>query len=238
MLSICIPVLPYDKKIVDITQECLYRIMQHTVSEHEIIVVINGGSVDYHPEIADVAKYYKKAIGNPSGWNRGLDDAKGDIICFMDNDVWVTEGWDRPLIERLQDRNVGIALPYVHRKEGDGFVPVDDNFQGCCIVTRRDVINLMQHPTNKDIVPGYGFDERFDPAYCEDTDFYLRARLLGFDRQTVKESVVQHHSGSTCTPVFGDIERVAIASRQKYEEKWKHLGKDPGGQYRCWTLWH
>lgn len=234
MISFCIPVLPYSKEIVDITNQTLERLHLFTESEFEICLCINGSSDYVHnldTDLADKIVNFEEPVGNPSGWNNAVLMAEGDIICFMDNDLWCDEGWDKPILEALKEQKLGIATPYLYwYKENVPTRFIDDNFQGCCMWMRRDTLETL----------GYAFDPRFDPAYAEDTDLFLRARLFGFDRQRIKGSTAFHWRGATCYKVFekyGGIEEVAKVSRKKYEDKWRHLGEHGGGSLKCWELW-
>lgn len=239
MLSLSIPIYPYSKEIVEITNECLERVQKYTVGEYELCLVINGGDYKDLLVIPKGAKtvYFKEPIGNPKGWNEGYKLATGDVICFMDNDIWVEERWDVGLTERIGNIGVGIVTPKVFRKNGDGWDFIDDNFQGCCIVIQRETLDMLEKNPPENVPPCYGFDERFSPAYAEDTDLFLRCRLSGLDRQRVDGSTVLHHSGATCYNIFNDIEDIAKPSRAAFEDKWRHLGTDENGNLKAWSLW-
>jgi GT2 family glycosyltransferase len=229
MISFCIPIYPYSQKIVSITNECLERIHLFTEGEFEICIAINGCPKEELTEsidlsLVDKVVQFDDTIGNPRGWNESYKLATGDIICFMDNDVLCDTSWDVNIVNALNQKTLGIATPFLWwYKEGARTELIDDNCQGCCMWLRRETLDTL----------GYAFDERFSPAYAEDTDLFLRNNLLGFNRERINGSRAFHHRGATCYTVFeeyGGIEEVAKVSRKKYEEKWQHLDN-------CWELW-
>ena len=249
MISICIPHYPYNDEINDICTESIRRLVEYTKVPYEIILAINGGVWYEVPDGPAVVLNYPDPIGNPSGWNVCLEQAIGDTIIFMDNDVWVEEGWAEPLIDLLKDPSIGIAIPDVERLDFDGKYHHTDNMQGCAIAMTRGTLEMLREPTELDPEPVYGFDSRFDPAYAEDTDLFLRVNLRGLRRCIASDSHVKHLSGQTCFNVFQDeiegdvrgLQAVAVRSRRKYEDKWKHLGSHMGSdrteQLQCWRLW-
>ena len=240
MLSICIPHLPFSAEINTIMDEALKRYQEHATVPYEICLVVNGGEYD-PPELDIPLKISKhtQPLGNPGGWNAAYDLSEGDVIAFMDSDVWVEPGWDAPLLDSLDDEVIGLVMPVIHRREPDGhYTVVADNAQGCALIMRRDVLDwLSEGPLPDERVPlCRGFDERFNPAYCEDTDLFLRLKLSGWRRRVEHKSHVLHLNGSTTHKYFKDYEAVAANSRERFELKWKHLGKK-FGRPNCWNLW-
>lgn len=110
MLSIIIPVYNQRKY----TANLLAQIPVLTVSEYEIIV-IDSVSTDETPQ--EIKKYenvrYIKSDTNlyvNGAWNLWVKEAKGEYICIMNNDLELTQWWDKPLIDNLKD-NILITSP-------------------------------------------------------------------------------------------------------------------------------
>lgn len=108
--SIIIPV--YNAEIS--LNRCLYSVLSQTFDDFEVIV-IDDGSQDKSHEIykafakqdARVKYIYQKNKGVSSARNRGLETAKGDYICFVDSDDFISstylETLHKVITENLYD---------------------------------------------------------------------------------------------------------------------------------------
>ena len=81
-----------------ITMLCLQNIVQYTnPDEYELILVDPAPQYpvrdDYKVLKIDKWVKPKKDPGYPAGMNMGAKMAKGDYLCFIQNDVFVNEGW-------------------------------------------------------------------------------------------------------------------------------------------------
>ena len=93
-ISVIIPV--YNK--ADYVQECLNTVREQTLKEIEIICV-NDGSTDNSAEIIEtnikedprVVLINKENGGAASARNKGLENARGEFVIFMDPDDWYPE---------------------------------------------------------------------------------------------------------------------------------------------------
>lgn len=208
MLSIIIPI--YNQ--LDMTAECITAIRENT-KDCEIIIVDNGsepafkapftGFIDLRIIRNDDNK------GFPIAVNQGIKEAKGSIICLLNNDVIVTPGWDEMLIEALDDYSIVGPItnyaagmqrtdisPYANipelygaaeawAKENDEYGVQDANFIiGFCMVFRKSLYDEIGE-----------FDESLWPCSGEEIDFCLRARQAGHKIGIVTACYV-HHEGS------------------------------------------
>lgn len=102
IVSVIVPVYnvePYLKK-------CLNSILSQTYKEFELILVDDGstdncGNIcdDYKKRDARVRVIHKENGGLISAWKTGLENARNELIMFVDSDDWV----DHTIIERLLD---------------------------------------------------------------------------------------------------------------------------------------
>ena len=76
--------------------KCIESVINQTYSDWELIL-INDGSTDLSGDIANayalqderIKVIYQENQGVSSARNRGLDEVKGEYICFIDSDDWV-----------------------------------------------------------------------------------------------------------------------------------------------------
>ncbi len=89
MISVIVPVYNVEKYI----RECLDSILSQTISSFELILV-DDGSTDNSGQICDeyaqkddrIRVFHKENGGLSSARNKGLDEVRGDYICFVDSD--------------------------------------------------------------------------------------------------------------------------------------------------------
>jgi GT2 family glycosyltransferase len=174
----------------------------------EVVVIDNGSPVTV-PLTARVHRLDDNR-GVASGWNAGIALARGPVICVLNSDCMVTDGWDEALFEAATTGR-RIAFPYTDHCDGKGFRRPDQaGTAGWCFALHRDVF--------EEIGP---FDERFNPAYCEDTDYWHRAWELGIELSPVPAARVVHARRTSADP---GADLLLTAHRHLYG--WKH-GVEP-----------
>lgn len=111
MITIIVPFYNTEKYL----EECLTSIKSQTFSDYECLM-IDDGSTDSSREIAskflDDPRFKllnKEHIGFPKAKNLGLDNAKGDYICFIDSDDFVNEHYLEYLYNSLVITNSDIS---------------------------------------------------------------------------------------------------------------------------------
>ena len=160
-------------------------------------------------------------------------EARGEFLCFLNNDVFVEGDWLMPMLDVLREReNVGMvgnvqkladSIRYDHmgvvfgprgnpRHFGQGFL--HRPFKGqvrewsavtaACCVARREVF-----------LETGGFDEVFLNG-CEDVDLCLRMVEKGFSNYVVHDSVVRHVKCASYGRLDHNLENEA-----KFLERWR-----------------
>jgi len=198
------------------TRECLKTLLADA-PDAEVIVVDNGSQ---DGTAAGLRGFPVKVItagsnlGVPAAWNLGLRSATGNILAVLNNDTLVQPGGIARLTETAA--RVGMAALNGGRLDRDcrflGYTDDPAKAQypdGCCLFLRRDVWESVGE-----------FDEVFSPAYCEDSDYGMRAKSLGYRWEFCRDAVV--HLGQKTSGGLG-----ITPSRQNHlvlKERWGPRG--------------
>lgn len=125
LVSIIIPVYNVEAYL----RECLLSAVAQTYERFEIIIVDDGSS-DNSPAICDEFKadypalvkvIHKSNGGLSSARNRGIEEASGDYIAFIDSDDIVPQAMIENLVEGLSfDKNTMIVNGMINRVDING----------------------------------------------------------------------------------------------------------------------
>ncbi len=263
--SIVIPV--YNK--VSYTQRCLEQLsttLPHDFNGE--IIIVDDSSSDETPAVLEhwaEADGRIKILRNAENagfivsCNRGAEAAQGDILIFLNNDTLPLSGWLPPLLRVFRDKPeagaVGGKLVYPNGtlQEAGGIIFSDGS--GCNFGKHDNAANapLYNFMREVDYCSGAllatrralfmelgGFDERFKPAYYEDTDYCFSLRENGYRVYYQPESVIVHFEGtSSGTDINTGVKSYQAVNRTKFVEKWhkalKHHYPAPT-QYDAATL--
>lgn len=107
MISIIIPV--YNVKLY--LDNCIQSVIQQSYTDFECILV-DDGSTDGSSEICDqwaekdnrIIIVHQPNGGVSSARNKGLEQAKGEYICFIDSDDWVDVDYLSAMINNLKEK--------------------------------------------------------------------------------------------------------------------------------------
>ncbi|PRX47845.1 GT2 family glycosyltransferase [Prauserella shujinwangii] len=226
------------------TRRCLESIEIHQpVTPFEVIVVDDSsadGSAEIVAQCAGVRLVRTpRNLGFVGACNHGASYARGDLLFFLNNDTEVQPGWLDTLVRVSEDRPdvglVGSKLVYPDGRlqecggivwsdgtgwnYGRGQSPDDPRYRslrdvdycsGAALLVRRSLFEQIG-----------GFDERYAPAYYEDTDLAFAVRARGYRTVVQPESVVVHHEGvSNGTDVASGIKRHQELNRGVFADKW------------------
>lgn len=238
-------ILCYNK--VEYTERCLKALFKNTDYPPFEVIVLDNASVDYTPAVLEM--YSKKIkymrcqtnLGFVKGNNCAADLVDGDFIVFLNNDTEVQKNWLKEMYHCFKGHPraaaVGSMLVYPDMKlqEAGGIIFSDatgwnygrgSNMKNPSFTFAREVdycsgAALM---VRTDLFLKVGkFDERFAPAYFEDSDLCFSLRKLGYKVIYCPSSVVIHHEGITAgTDLNSGMKRYQVINRPKFQEKWKH----------------
>jgi GT2 family glycosyltransferase len=153
---------------------------------------------------------FEENRGVASGWNKGIELARAPVIAVLNSDCWVEPGWDEALHEAATTGR-RIAFPYTDHCDGHGFRQPDQaGTAGWCFMSTREIFD--------EVGP---FDERFNPAYVEDTDYWHRAWERGIELTPVPAARVTHARRTSA-----DERSDWLLTGHRYMYGWKH-GVEP-----------
>lgn len=177
--SIIIPAYNEEEHIKDCIESI--KSLDYPTDKIEIIVVDNG-STDNTAKVA--IKAGAKVINFPKGnvgavRNRGVKDASGEILAFIDSDCVAGRNWLSAGVERLLDKNIGAVGGECRVPEGSGWVekawvgdqkPISKEVErlACSsLILTRELFDLLK-----------GFNEQLSAAEDDDISFRIKERNL------------------------------------------------------------
>lgn len=240
-VSIVIPV--YNE--FDYTYNCLKSILKNSGDIAYEVLIADDCSTDVTKDAGKVASNVKlitteKNVGFLLNCNHAAQYAKGKYILFLNNDTQVQANWLEPLVSLIeQDEKIGMvgsklvypdgylqeaggilwkdasAWNYGNRKSPEdseyNYVKEVDYISGAAVMIRKDLWKKIG-----------GFDERFAPAYCEDSDLAFEVRKHGYKVMYQPLSVVVHFEGvSNGTDLNSGLKAYQVENQKKFLEKWR-----------------
>ncbi|QHW31548.1 glycosyltransferase [Paenibacillus rhizovicinus] len=227
------------------TYACLASILRHTDGIEYEVIVADDMSTDDTVNIGAVVQNIKVVR---DGTNRGFllncnnaaEYATGRYIFFLNNDTNVQANWLSTLIDLIgRDESIGmvgskLVYPDGRLQEAGGIIWNDasgwnfgrlddpelpqfnyvkevDYISGAAIMIRAELWRRIG-----------GFDERYVPAYFEDSDLAFEVRKHGYKVMYQPQSVVVHFEGiSHGTDVGSGIKSYQVENKKKFVDKWK-----------------
>jgi len=226
------------------TAACLCSIVADISSVGYEVVLVDDASTDETPHILPTVGGIRvvrldENQGFLGATNAGIAAARGRFVVLLNNDTEVQPGWLDALVTTAEsDERIGVVGAKLVYPDGTlqeaggiiwsdgsghnygrdqdpddpryGFVREVDYCSGACLLVRADLLAMLG-----------GLDERYRPAYYEDTDLCFAARKLGFRVLYQPEAVVVHHEGAShgTDPAAG-VKRYQEINREKFVEKW------------------
>jgi glycosyltransferase involved in cell wall biosynthesis len=209
-LSIVVPVWSRTPELAEMAERTIERIWEIARLETEVIVIDNGSPVER--SLRARVHRFSENRGVATAWNTGIALARAPVIAVLNSDCVVEPGWDEALYEAVTTGR-RIAFPYTDHCDGEGFrQPDQGGTAGWCYMLSRELFD--------EIGP---FDEWFNPAYGEDTDYWHRAWEAGVELSPVPAARVKHSRRSS---MHEDDRHEVLLLGHRYKYGWKH-GVEP-----------
>lgn len=244
--SIIIPV--YNQ--ADHTLTCLRALAEHPPAAACEIVVVDDGSSDetaqWLPQIAGL-RYHRRAEngGFIAACNDGASLARGNFLVFLNNDTVPQPGWLDTLLDTFHTHpdhahpEIGLAgaqliYPDGRLQEAGGVVFADGSAWNYGRLESPDDPRFASL-RDADYCSGAaiaipaalfrsigGFDQRYAPAYYEDTDLAFAVRALGKRVLYQPRARVVHLEGITSgTDTGSGIKAYQVRNRAIFAQKWQ-----------------
>ncbi|PWK79350.1 hypothetical protein LX99_01807 [Mucilaginibacter oryzae] len=214
----------------EVTAALLKSLRGVTYPSLEIIVVDNASDSDCaylknsFPEILLIKNGCNE--GFAGGNNRGIEQAKGDIIFLLNNDTEVDPGFIEPVVKLfMADQSIGIVSPKIHYYHSLGIIqyaggePINPfTARGKFIGTGETDNGQYQVPVKTQLGHGAAMAIRrtvFDKVgllpekyflYYEELDFCVQAKNAGFSIWYQPHSLVLHKESMS----VGKMSRIKV----------------------------
>ncbi len=227
------------------TKECVESIRKYTPEPHELVVVDNGskdGTVEWLKAQPDIrAVFNKENRGFPAGCNQGMAVSRGTHMLLLNNDVVVTKGWLKHLLQPFEeDDKVGVVGPRCNfirgaqKLEGLDYKNMEqmhefagrfhEKHKGERWETNMIVGLCMLFPRELYLKIG-GLDERFGLGNFEDDDFSLRTRFAGYKPVVANDVFIHHYGTKTYSNIKIDYKALLKENMQKFIDKWPFISE-------------
>ena len=204
LLSITIPVWSRTPELAEMARQTIERVWSVARIPTEVVVVDNGSP--YETPLPAKVYRYDENRGVATGWNTGIRLSSAPVVVVLNSDCMVEAGWDEALYEAVTDGR-RVAFPFTDHCDGLGFTrPDQGGTAGWCFMLTKAVYEEVGV-----------FDEWFNPAFCEDTDYWHRAWELGIELSPVPAAHVVH-ARRTSSQARSDL----LLQAHRYKYGWKH----------------
>lgn len=172
-ISVIIPTYAPGKYIF----ECLDSIINQTLQSdtYEILVILNGPKDPYYEMLNNIKRiklYYSEKKGVSNARNVGLNNAKGEYICFIDDDDIVSPYYLEGLLNKSSKNTVAVSNVYsflndINEKRENFFIcehlrKENNGIHNSLYKNRSFIAFPVAKLIHRDIIGNKRFDPRFN----------------------------------------------------------------------------
>ncbi len=204
------------------TRICVESLFKHTKDvDFELIFVDNGSTKDDTRTYLETLKkehkniktiFNEENLGFACANNQGIEEAEGEYVLLLNNDVILTDGWLSRMLDIAEsDERIGVVAPCTNHASGRQVVTfggTEDNDEGI----QQFAKDLLLKYAGKRISVGriIGFcmlikrevlfkvgvlDEMFGPGGYEDYDYCMRVKHEGYNIVIALDTFIFHIGG-------------------------------------------
>jgi len=199
MKEVSVVVCTYNRR--KMFEECLESLLNQSYPKDKYEIIVVDSSDDYSKSLAENYKekarkrgielkyIYQKPSGISAARNLGIRNARGEIICFTDDDCIADRFWVEKLVEGFDNEKVGGVggkILIYNQERLSKYLPSIDQYSlindwsfilGANMAYRRDVLEQIG-----------GFDPLFKSN--EDSDIAIRVKLRGYTLKYSEGAVI------------------------------------------------
>lgn len=231
-LSVVVPA--YNRP--EVLSVCLRCLGAQTLPPHryEVVVVDDGSEEDLEPVVRGVAGTMRirfirlpRNLGRAAARNRGIEVARGEVIVFIDSDVFVPPGF-LEAHRRLHEPyghvvGRGPLLLTEHLEDPFTRPPVLQDPSPAFLDTANASVRRVH------LLASGGFDEGFRHYGWEDLDLGIRLQRMGLRRVFSRRAVAYHYQPWPSAESFADLLR---KEEERARMAVRFLRKHPGWRTR------
>lgn len=245
--NITVSIIIYAHNQFKLNVECIESIAKNTNDISYEVILVDDVSND---ETSNIENYIgnlavirnTKNKGRLLNCNNAAKQVKSEYIFILNNNTQVQKGWLKESLELIQhDETIGLVGVKLLYPDGtlqqaggilwqDGsswsygrgddpnkpeysYMRETDYISGAAMLVRKSVWDAIG-----------GFDIRYEPVYCEDSDFAFEVRKRGYKVMYQPESMVVHFERqSTWTSLEKGVRCFQNVTSEKFLEKWKDI---------------
>ncbi|MGH7801695.1 MAG: glycosyltransferase [Thermodesulfobacteriota bacterium] len=206
-VSVIVPVYNAEKTIA----ECINSLLRLNYPKENLeLIFINNASTDRTENILnrygeEIRILYEEKRGPSSARNKGLLNAGGDVVAFVDADCAVDKDWLKNIFLPLQDKSVGIVGGKILSKRPCNKIEefgekIHDHHKAINEFKPPYVITMNWSSRLSVLKEVSLFDESF--IRCEDVDLSYRISQAGYKFVYKPEAIVYHSNEKTLSGLF------------------------------------
>ena len=225
-------------------KECLKSIQMHTANPHEVLLIDSKATKGMRKWaqqlVADNHHYRIVDCHHHVGWaaciNQALQQACGDLVVLLHNDVVLPDGWLEVFFMGIKcESHTGVIGPMANRVSGiQQIIRTDEDDRpdfetiAAAFYEQNKHRRVITHKISdvclgfrRELIADIGnFDEQFGCAEVAVEDFCNRVAAAGYQNRIVADTYIYHYDRHKAHKNSAAIHSLRAEDKKKYNEKW------------------